>query len=63
MLKKSRTTLVLLSAILALGAFIWLQEAWRANVPSKEFRQIRLFNLDADTLVSLRFQSSNLVVT
>ncbi len=62
MLKKSRTTLVLFSAILALGAFIWLQEAWRSNVPSKEYRQIRLFDLDADTLVSLRFQSSNLVV-
>ncbi len=59
---KGRTTLVLLSAILALGVFIWIQETWRANVPSKEYRQVRLFNLDADTLVSLRFQSSNLVV-
>ena len=59
---KGRSTLILLAGILALGVFIWIQETWRANVPSKEYRQIQLFDLDADTLVSLQFQSSNLVV-
>ena len=59
---KGRSTLILLAGILVLGAFIWIQETWRAKVPSKEARQVRLFDLDAGTLVSLQFQSSNLVV-
>ena len=59
---KGRSTLVLLSGILVLGAFIWVQAIWRAKVPSKELRQVRLFDLDLDTLVSLQFQYTNLVV-
>lgn len=59
---KGRSTLVLLAGILVLGAFIWLQEVWRAKVPSKEIRRVRLFDLNPDTLVSLQFQHTNLVV-
>jgi hypothetical protein len=60
---KGRSTLFLLAGILVLGAFIWVQETWRTQVPSKEYRRIRLFDLNADTLVSIQFQhSTNLVV-
>jgi hypothetical protein len=60
---KARSSLLLLAGILLLGAFIWVQEVWRTQVPSKENRRIRLFDLSADTLVSIQFQlSSNLVV-
>jgi len=59
---KGRSTLVLLFGILVLGTFIWVQEVWRAKVPSKEIRRVRLFDLDPDTLVSLQFQHTNLVV-
>jgi len=59
---KGRSTLVLLAGILVLGAFIWVQQVWRAKVPSKEVRRVRLFDLNLDTLVSLQFQHTNLVV-
>ncbi len=59
---KGRSTLVLLVGILVLGAFIWIQEVWRAKVPSKEIRRVRLFDLNPSTLVSLQFQYTNLVV-
>lgn len=59
---KNRTTPILLISILVLGSCIWLQEAWRAKMPSKQSRQLRLFNLDADTLVSVQFKYSNTIV-
>jgi hypothetical protein len=59
---KGRSTLILLLSILMLGAFIWFQEMWRAKVPSKEVRRIRLFDLNPETLVSLQFLHTNLVV-
>ncbi len=59
---KGRSTLILLAGILVLGAFIWIQQIWRVKVPPKEFRRIMLFDLDPDTLVSLQFQHTNLVV-
>jgi len=59
---KGRSTLVLLAGILVLGAFIWVQQVWRTKVPSKEVRRVRLFDLNLDTLVSLQFQHTNLVV-
>lgn len=59
---KSRSTLVLLVTILALGAFIWIQQVWRSKVPSKEVRRVRLFDLNPDTLASLQFQHTHLVV-
>jgi len=61
-MKKGRSTLVLFAGILVLGAFIWVQEIWRAKVPSKDIRRVRLFDLNPETLVSLRFQYTNLVV-
>ena len=61
-MKKGRSTLILLAAVVLLGTFIVLQEAWRAKVPSKEVRRIRLFDLNPETLESLRFESTNLIV-
>ncbi len=61
-MKKGRSTLILLSGILVLGAFIWMQEVWRVKVPSKELRRIRLFDLNPETLVSVQFLQTNLVV-
>ena len=59
---KGRSTLFLLISILVLGSFIWIQEAWRAKVPSKEYQRHKLFDLDLETLVSLEFEYTNLVV-
>ena len=59
---KGRSTLVLLAGILVLGAFIFIQEFWRAKVPSKEYRRIQFFDLNPDTLVLIRFEHTNLVV-
>ncbi|MCK4563815.1 MAG: DUF4340 domain-containing protein [Verrucomicrobia bacterium] len=59
---KGRSSLVLLISILVLGAFIWMQQTWRSNVPSKEYRRVKLFDLDIETLVSIEFQYTNLVV-
>jgi hypothetical protein len=59
---KGRSTLYLLISIIVLGAFIWFQESWRARNPSELIRRIRLFDLDADSLVSLEFKLTNTVV-
>jgi len=59
---KGRTTLVLLICIVVLGTFIWVQESWRAKVPSREYRKVKLFDLDGDMLVSMRFTYTNSVV-
>lgn len=59
---KGRSSLVLLISILVLGAFIWAQEVWRGKVPSRESRRVKLFDLNLETLVSLEFQYTNLVV-
>ncbi|VGO14548.1 hypothetical protein PDESU_03111 [Pontiella desulfatans] len=59
---KGRSTLVLLASIVVLGAFIWIQESWRARNPSKESRSVRLFNLDASSLESVEFKLTNSVV-
>ncbi|VGO20133.1 DUF4340 domain-containing protein [Pontiella sulfatireligans] len=59
---KGRTTLVLLASIVVLGAFIWMQQTWRLRTPAKELQRIRMFNLDAGTLVSLQFKRTNTVV-
>ena len=59
---KNRTTLVLLISILLVGGYIWMQEAWRSRMPSKEYRRLKLFELDADTLVSVQFQYTNAAV-
>lgn len=59
---KGRTTLKLLITIVLLGLFIAGQEMWRARVPAKEFRRVRLFELDAESLVSLQFKYTNTVV-
>ena len=61
-MKKGRSTLILFSGILVLGAFIWGQEVWRAKVPSKELRRIRLFDLNPETLVSIKYLHTNVVV-
>ncbi len=59
---KNRSTLFLFVGIAVLGAFIVAQEVWRAKVPSREYRRVRLFALDPATLVSLEFRQSNTVV-
>ncbi len=59
---KNRSTLFLLVSIVVLGLFIFLQESWRARVPSKEMKQIRLFDLDVQTLSSVEFKFTNGVV-
>lgn len=56
---KGRTSLVLLVCIVLLGAFIWMQETWHTSGPSKEAMRLRLFDLDAATLVSLQFRGTN----
>jgi hypothetical protein len=59
---KGRSSLVLLLSIVVLGAFIWIQDSWRGKAPSKRHSQIRLFDLDMDTLVSVEFTRTNEVV-
>jgi hypothetical protein len=59
---KDRSTLVILISIVVLGAFIWAQESWRAQNESKRLEQYRLFNLNAQTLLSIEFAMSNGVV-
>jgi len=61
-MNKGRSTLVLLVAVVVMGAVIAFQEAWRSKVPSREYRRVQLFDLNPGTLLSLRFESSNLVV-
>jgi hypothetical protein len=59
---KGRSTLVLLASIFVLGAFIAIQETWRAKVPSREYRRVKLFDLDITTLDSIEFEYTNQVV-
>jgi hypothetical protein len=59
---KGRSTRLLLLAIIILGLFIWGQETWRARIPSKEYRRVKLFDLDAATLVSIQFKYTNTTV-
>ncbi|QBG46170.1 DUF4340 domain-containing protein [Verrucomicrobia bacterium S94] len=59
---KGRTTFVLLISIIVLGIIIWAQETWRAKTPYRELKQVRLFNLDAQTLQSIEFTVSNQTV-
>jgi hypothetical protein len=59
---KGRSTLTLLACIAVLGIFIFFQELWRAKVPSKELQQRILFDLDFDTLLSLEFEHTNVMV-
>jgi hypothetical protein len=59
---KDRSTLVILIGIILVGAFIWAQEGWLAKNASKRLEHIRLFNLDAETLLSIEFSMSNRVV-
>ena len=61
-MNKTRSTLVLLAAVVLTGAFIALQEVWRAKAQSRKIHRERLFDLDAASLVSLRFESTNAVV-
>lgn len=60
---KGRTTLILFISIAVLGGVIWLQESWRARTPPKELKRLRIFELDADTLISIEFKLTNMVVT
>ncbi len=59
---KGRSTLILLAGTLILGTYIVIQDTWRRKVPSKEYRRIQLFDLNAETLESIRFEYTNLVV-
>ncbi|MDF7825610.1 DUF4340 domain-containing protein [Pontiellaceae bacterium B12227] len=59
---KGRSTLIILFCIMVLGVFIWVQESMRANKPSRTAERVRLFNLDAHTLISIEFRHSNQVV-
>lgn len=59
---KGRTTLVLLISIFVLGAFIWLQETWRARNFDKVVKQVQLFGLDAEDLQWIEFKITNTVV-
>ena len=59
---KSRSTLILFISILLLGAFIWVQETVRAKNSGKKMEQVRLFNLDVTTLISIEFRYTNSVV-
>lgn len=59
---KGRSSLILLATIGVLGLFVFVQHIWREKVPSKELRRITLFDLNVDTLISLEFQRTNLVI-
>lgn len=59
---KNRSTLILLITIVCLGAFIWIQESWNARMVVKAAREIRLFDLDADSLEFIEYNVSNKVV-
>ncbi|MDH3982400.1 MAG: DUF4340 domain-containing protein, partial [Kiritimatiellaceae bacterium] len=59
---KARSTVVLLASVVLLGAFIWIQESWRAKQSVRLVREIRLFNLNVETLNSITFTYTNGVV-
>lgn len=59
---KGRSSLILLGTIGVLGLFVFVQHTWREKVPSKELRRVTLFDLNVDTLISLEFQRTNLVI-
>jgi len=59
---KDRSTQFLLIGILVLGAFIGIQETWRARVPSKEYLRTKLFDIDGASLVSIEFKLTNTAV-
>lgn len=59
---KGGSTRILLISIPVLIAFIWIQEIWRAKVPSRESERVKLFDLNIETLTSLEFQYTNLVI-
>lgn len=59
---KGRSTLVILISILVLGIFIGVQESWRSKKATQKVQRVRLFNLDAETLISIEFSHSNRVV-
>lgn len=61
-MKKGRSTLVLLAAVLLAGAFILLQEYWRVASQPRRILRTHLFDIDPASLVSLRFESTNAVV-
>jgi len=63
MKKNGRSSFVLFITCIVLLAFIWIQQAWRLNVARKQYFQAQLFDLNADSLLSLEFIHSNVVVT
>lgn len=59
---KNRTTLILLSSILLLGAFIWIQEAVLQRKSERKAQEVRLFNIDGNTLTQVEFRLTNAVI-
>ena len=60
---KGRSTLILFASILVVGAFILVQETWRFKSETRQYHQIRLFDLDPESVFSFSFEVSNLVVS
>ncbi|MCF7818640.1 MAG: DUF4340 domain-containing protein [Kiritimatiellales bacterium] len=57
-MKQGRSTLILLAGIVVLGAFIWIQGAWRARAVPAKSGSGRLFDLNPETLATIRFDST-----
>jgi hypothetical protein len=62
LMRKGRSTLVLLATIFLLVAFILIQDAWRGKSIRRQIQHLRLFDIDPETVDSFSFQSSNLTV-
>jgi len=62
MKKKGRSSFILFVTCIVLTAFIWIQQAWRMNTARKDYFNAQLFNLNPETLLSLEFVHSNVVI-
>lgn len=61
-MKKGRTTLVLFLCIVLAGTFIWLQEKGRMKTYQQAYANAKVFGLDMDSIVSLKFEGTHVVV-
>jgi len=59
---KGRNTLILFICVVLLGLFIWVMEIERHRATRTFLEEITLFNIDSDSLMTLKFEYSNSVV-
>jgi len=60
--QKARSSFILFITSVILLGFIWIQQIWRINSARKQYFQAQLFDLNPDSLLSLEFIHSNVVI-